>query len=242
MSKGRLPPFVPLLIATLDSPAWRAMSHGAKILYVALKRRVPHGRNRAYLSYRQAENEVVGKRTQISVWFLELQHYGFIVLVCPGSLGVDSKGKAPHWRLTELGTIPKATADGLPELPTRDFLKWDGTKFRAPCRCSKPPIWERRKIESRPVDGTHCPVVGDTPVPWTGHPKAKVSRGVGHREDADCPVVEDITSLTTTAAPSPPGDGGSSLTVEPKKLAIPEVSPDCIEALLRTEAKRKGGK
>lgn len=36
--KNRLPPFVPLLIATLDSPAWRAMSHGAHMLYVALKR------------------------------------------------------------------------------------------------------------------------------------------------------------------------------------------------------------
>jgi len=37
--KGRLPPFVPLLIATLDTPAWRALSHGARSLYVGLKRR-----------------------------------------------------------------------------------------------------------------------------------------------------------------------------------------------------------
>jgi hypothetical protein len=35
----RLPPFVPLLIDTLDQPAWRALSHGAQMLYVALKRR-----------------------------------------------------------------------------------------------------------------------------------------------------------------------------------------------------------
>ena len=27
--KGRLPPFVPLLISTIDSPAWRAMSQSA---------------------------------------------------------------------------------------------------------------------------------------------------------------------------------------------------------------------
>jgi hypothetical protein len=33
--------FVPLLHATLDSPAWKAMSPGARILYLALKRRVP---------------------------------------------------------------------------------------------------------------------------------------------------------------------------------------------------------
>ena len=37
--KERLPPFVPLLIDTLDQPAWRALSHGARSLYVALKRR-----------------------------------------------------------------------------------------------------------------------------------------------------------------------------------------------------------
>jgi hypothetical protein len=37
--KGRLDPFVPLLIDTLDTPAWRSLSHGAQMLYVALKRR-----------------------------------------------------------------------------------------------------------------------------------------------------------------------------------------------------------
>ena len=35
--KGRLPPFVPLLKETLESPAWRQLSHGAKALYVSLK-------------------------------------------------------------------------------------------------------------------------------------------------------------------------------------------------------------
>ena len=44
--KGRLPPFIPLLLSTLDSRAWREMSHGAQMLYVALRRRVPRGRNR----------------------------------------------------------------------------------------------------------------------------------------------------------------------------------------------------
>jgi hypothetical protein len=56
--KGRLPPFVPLLVSTIDTPAWRAMSHGARSLYVSLKRRVPKQRNRAYLSYREASREI----------------------------------------------------------------------------------------------------------------------------------------------------------------------------------------
>ena len=38
-----------------------------------------------------------------------------------GSLGVEGKGKAPHWRLTELGYMH--------ELPTRDFDRWTGAKF-----------------------------------------------------------------------------------------------------------------
>ena len=37
--KGCLPPFVALLKETLASPAWLAMSHGARNLYVALKAR-----------------------------------------------------------------------------------------------------------------------------------------------------------------------------------------------------------
>ena len=128
--KNRLPPFVPLLISTLDSRAWKALSHGAKALYVALRRRVPNGRNRAYLSYRKAEAELRSSQRKISEWFKELQHYGFIVLAQQGSLGVEGRGKSPHWRLTELGVTSKGSADGLFEPPTNDFLKWNGHPFK----------------------------------------------------------------------------------------------------------------
>src|SRR5262249_43331941 len=89
--KNRLPPFVPLLIATLDSPAWRAMSHGAQSLYVALKRRYNvknHNNGRIYLSQRQARQELRSHHNEIARWFRELQHYGFIVMTTPGMLGV----------------------------------------------------------------------------------------------------------------------------------------------------------
>ena len=94
--KGRLPPFVPLLIASLDSPAWKATSHGAKALYVSLRRRVPNGRNVAYVSFRDAMAEVKSSKRKIADWFRELQHYGFIVLHQHGCLGTDGKGKARH--------------------------------------------------------------------------------------------------------------------------------------------------
>ena len=55
---NRLPPFVPLFISTMRTPAWLAMSHGAKVLYLALKSHVPKEWNEAYLSHREASKEV----------------------------------------------------------------------------------------------------------------------------------------------------------------------------------------
>jgi hypothetical protein len=122
--KGRLPPFVPLLKETLDSPAWRAMSHGAQMLYVALKRRynsISHNNGRVFLSQRDAEKELRSDHKQISRWFRELQHFGFIVMQTPGCLGVVGNGQAPRWRLTELGYMR--------DPPTQDFRQWNGTPF-----------------------------------------------------------------------------------------------------------------
>ena len=102
--KGRIEgQFVSLRYEVLDCPAYIATSHGARCLYHALKRRVPRSSNRAYLSYRMARRELKASFNKIDEWFAELKHYGFIVLAKHGSLGVDGVGKAPHWRLTELG-------------------------------------------------------------------------------------------------------------------------------------------
>ena len=122
--KGRLPPFVPLLKETLQSPAWKAMSHGARSLYVALKQRYSqnvHNNGRIYLPQRIAADEIGSDTNQVTRWFRELQHYGFIVMTDPGCLGVDGKGHAPKWRLTELGYMK--------DPPTRDFLRWNGERF-----------------------------------------------------------------------------------------------------------------
>jgi len=122
--KGRLPPFVPLHKETLATPAWKAMSMGARMLYVALKGQSSNAGNLAYLSYRKAQSELgIRSFSRVSDWFRELQHYGFIVLHRYGSLGVEGKGKAPQWRLTEKG----AAATG--ELPTGEYLRWDGVLF-----------------------------------------------------------------------------------------------------------------
>jgi hypothetical protein len=130
--KGRLPPFVPLDQEVMRSPAWRATSFGARWLYVHLKRRwsfKQKNNGRIFLSHRDAQQEIGGNRDSISRWFRELQHYGFIVMTDPGGLGVNGKGKAPHYRLTEL-EAPGGRNGSTWMLPTKDFNRWNGTKFR----------------------------------------------------------------------------------------------------------------
>ena len=172
--EGRLPPFTPLLVSTMDSKAWRAMSHGAKVLYISLRRRVPNGRNRAFLSFRHAMAEIGSGQRNVGEWFRELQHYGFIVEATPGCLGIEGKGKAPHWRLTELGQTSKAGADGLFEPPTRDFLKWNGELF-VKGREVRDPNFVRRQKQNPVSDGeyTPYPTVDTPPYPTVDTPKVK---------------------------------------------------------------------
>ena len=78
------------------------------------------------------EAEVRTSHRKIREWFKELEYYGFIVLEQHGRLGVERKGKSPHWRLTELGVTSKASAEGIFEPPSNDFLRWNGVRFRRP--------------------------------------------------------------------------------------------------------------
>jgi hypothetical protein len=132
-----------------------------------LKGRVPRYRNEAFISHRNAAAEIGSSKTMISGWFDELEHYGFIVQVAAGCLGVDGKGKSPRWRLTELGATSKASANGLFEPPTNDFLKWDGTKFK-------------NRIPHQKL--VHLvPAIGTPPPQSMGRPEPKVSTRLVHR-------------------------------------------------------------
>ena len=99
-NKGRLAPFVPIDQEMMRSPAWRAMSYGARCVYMHLKSRwsfKQRNNGHIFLSHRDAEEELGCRhRDSVSRWFRELQHYGFIVMTNAGGLGVDGKGKAPH--------------------------------------------------------------------------------------------------------------------------------------------------
>ena len=103
------------------------MSHGAFRLYAILKHQFntnvsDRWNGRIYLSQRHAQQEIGSNREEIARWYRELQYYGFIVMMTPGCLGLEGKGKAPRWRLTEVPYMG--------EPATKDFLRWKGVKFR----------------------------------------------------------------------------------------------------------------
>jgi hypothetical protein len=142
--KGKLPPFIALMRDTVNAPAYKILSFGARALFTALQAQFYNNNGRLYLSQRKA-GEMLGhkNRNDISNWFAELEHYGFIIQTTGASLGVDGEGKAPHLRLTD-----RPTRNGRGDLDhaTQDFLRWDGVVFephKPPSRC-----WNARKAAS----------------------------------------------------------------------------------------------
>lgn len=211
--KGRIGgPFVPLLKDTMKTDAWRAASHGARSLYAALKSRYNNKLgNGVYLSTRAAVMELGSHshRDNVRRWFRELQYYGFIVMVSPAHLGVEGRGKAPHWRLTEEFYIG--------ERPTRDFEKWDGVIFHEQ---KSPKHYLSKKQNPGPpvrstLDHPYGPVVdhpsGPVPPP-SGPPVQAIA------DDGTGPPVQAITSLTTPMLEE--GDAADDQTGEASRAAL----------------------
>jgi hypothetical protein len=182
--------FVAVRMELWRSKAWRRTSHGAKILYIALlsRYRIKAPNNgHIYLSHRDAMKELRSDRKQIARWYHELVHYGFIVMTRGASLGFDGKGKAPHWRLTELPyedviVSPDGRTTRVPMPAPNDFLLWDGTAFKNKTPGAKtPPAWGRKHPhmgggENTPTfdksGGENTPIYAPTP----GGENASISR------------------------------------------------------------------
>ena len=192
--KGRIEgPFIALLKDTIKTEAWKALSHGARSLYIALRSRYNlKTENAVYVSTRDAKEEL-GRHSNlhsIRLWFRELQHYGFIVEVSPAHHGVNGHGKAPHYRLTEAWYLGKA--------PTRDFLAWDGSLFTEKRKRDAPLFTAKNRIR-----GDH----GVTTLAATGEPlvpeivsaaAGSGSHGVAMSDQTGGDHGVTITSLTTS--------------------------------------------
>jgi hypothetical protein len=174
------------------------MSHGAKYLYLALKRRASYAGNRAYLSYRLARQELRAGPQKIKEWYAELQHYGFIELAQHHCLGVDGRGKAPHWRLTEKG---QAGAAG--ELPSKEFLRWDGVLFDPkPYRRATSWGWGKLQnpvshVANTPLRTSVTPPLAASVTPAQG----SVTHGVHIERGDGVTHAANITKLTTRGSP-----------------------------------------
>jgi hypothetical protein len=192
LEKGRIPgAWTPIRHEPMNSAAWKHVSFGARLLYIALLRRLSftnYNNGHVYLSTRKAAEEIGTSKTTIVVWFRELQHYGFITLVEPGTRG--ARGRAAHWRITDMGW---GQLDGAPVTPTKDYLIWSGELFSG---------WSKNNSKGQ-VTGTPCTSHLDTPVPATGtvpigamskplvHSKAKrLSKPLVHTKSHHLPLAE----------------------------------------------------
>jgi DNA-binding transcriptional regulator YhcF (GntR family) len=132
--KGRVEtPFIPLTVSVMQTAAWRALTAHARVVYIALKgnwNNTFNNNGRIFLSVRRAAKELGFNKDTISRALHELEYYGFVVMTRGAYLGVEGKGKAPHWRLTELAWFenkedsqPAITIAGMACSMTREKTK-----------------------------------------------------------------------------------------------------------------------
>jgi hypothetical protein len=218
-SKG---PFVAVPKAILEAPAWRAMSHGARLLWIELRGRLRNdglNNGRVFLSHRDAAKAIGTKsKTSIGRWYAENEHYGFLRKTSEGFLGADGRGIAAKYRFTDLahGTHP----------PTRDFEKWSSEMF-----VYTPRRGSRKKQNPVPTMGTPRPHHGDIRKAGNGYSVCTHHGDIG--EAARCTHHGDISRLPFPVAGVEEGIQGSSTVRAPVQAGgagsspAPVASPMC---------------
>jgi hypothetical protein len=207
-SKG---PYVAVPKRTMETPAWRAMSPRARLLWIDLRgwlRNDGLNNGKTHRSCRKAADALGCDKKTAARGFAELEHYGFVCETAGGFLGSDGYGIAAKYRFTDLayGTHP----------PTRDFEKWDGEPFTHMPR-------RARRNENNPVpsDGTPCTAPRDIQRGDRGRFVCTAPRDID--ESPRCPAPRDISRLplpaeagehlqgsSTARAPAQAGGAGSS--------------------------------
>jgi len=100
---------------------------------------------KVYLSDRDAAKAIGATPGSIVRWYAENEHFGFLRRTSRGFLGIGGRGIADHYRLTE---YPAFDNRGTHIAPTRDFDRWDGTRF----------VYRSKRKRQNPVSkiDTHC--------------------------------------------------------------------------------------
>jgi hypothetical protein len=217
-------PFVPLPLAILDAPAWRATSLGARALHIELRRRLRNdglNNGKIFRSCRDAAEAIGVGRNAVARWYRELEHYGFVRKTADGFLGSDGQGIAARYRFTDLayGTHP----------PTRDFEKWDGKLFAYTPRRRSPkkqnpvtpkvtPRHSKGDIRKASGGGAVCHSKGDIGEAPRCHSKGDTSRlplpaaavGQDQGSSSRAPATAQAGDAGSTPAPEAPGERGRS--------------------------------
>jgi hypothetical protein len=150
---------------------------------------------------------------EVTVWFRENQHYGFMVLASKGYLGGEGRGFASAWRFTEL-----PTPDGAK--PTDEYMLWGGNLFVRP---KKKPASPENKTPSRKTGTPRPGKPGHSRPGIPGHSGKKarksLSRNSGTSLENACHAVGSASvelgraegcgdaAQTTTAAATPKRTG-----------------------------------
>ena len=141
-SKNR---FVMLDFWLLESEAWRALSPGARCLYIEVRQRF-NGMNNRYISFsvREAAEKLHADKDTVAKWFKELAEKGFLKPRKPGSFDFK-KRHATEWIITA------EPYNG--ERATKDFMRWkpgDKKQNTVPLRGTDGPTERDRGAQTKP--------------------------------------------------------------------------------------------
>lgn len=161
--------FVQLYKTLLKEPAWKALPFGARCLYIELKS-FYNGNNNGelFLSVRMAADNLGCTRKSIESWFKQLIEKGFIRRAQNGSLGIDGKGRATSWILTEIGFRGQR--------PTKEYKTWNEVINEPEKTKPRPPQGDKvsysgGQLEGKcPTQGDRCPTQGDRKDPFWPDP------------------------------------------------------------------------
>ena len=211
----------------MESPAWRAMSPWARLIWIDARgwlRNDDLNNGKFYRSCRKAAKAIGCSTNTAMVAFAENEHFGFMRKTAEGFLGSDGYGIATHYRFTDLayGTHP----------PTRDFEQWDGSPFVFPGR-------RRGPRKQNPVSNleTPCRQLGDI---RRVRKQGSVCRQVGDIDGGPpCLQFGDISSLPLPRAGEAAVRGSSTVRASAKAGGAGS-SPAPVAKAERRRGERRG--
>src|SRR5262249_37483889 len=108
MAKHKRPktgPYIPVMKAIIQTPAWRAMSPKARLLWIELRGWLKNdwtNNGHMFLSCRDAAEAIGINKNTVYRKYVELEHFGFLCRTAEGFLGGDGYGIATKFRFTDL--------------------------------------------------------------------------------------------------------------------------------------------